>query len=623
MNRFQLIYHSVISGLLLSAPWLFSQSGLLLLFAFVPLLRIEQYIHRSGSENGTRKVFLLSSLTFIIWNTLTTWWIGHAAVGAAVTAVLVNTFLMAAIFSLFHITKKKIKSFSYLIFMAFWTGFEYLYFRTEISWPWLTLGNGLANDIHFIQWYEYTGVLGGTCWILLSNILIYRISYADNPVRGKKLITNIALVIIPVIISLTIYHKHQKPEEPENLEKSDETAKMEETGQFKATGKLKITGKPEETAKPEKTGNLEKNQKFEETGRFENTVKPEDTGRPAKTGKFKETAKPEICENPAKPPVTVEGRLEVSIIQPNLDPYAMPPHALNDEEKMTLFRSFADTLSSYIPHIIALPEVYFDAELWENDIHHHSFTKRFRRYIQNNPNNSVLTGIRSYRAYFQDQAKSNTAKYSEKLGHHYDVYNTACYIAKNQGVQLRHKSRLVLGVEKVPYPDKLKFLGRLSARLGGISGSNGVDKHPVLFSLENAQFGTLICYESVYGNYVRQFVKNGGQLLFVLTNDGWWNNTPGHRQHLSYSRLRAIENRKYVARSAYNGISCFINTKGEILQQIGYGEKGAISTTVPLNTEKTFYTSNGDYIGRIAVFVSVLLLLYLMVHLLKKSDLVF
>ena len=461
MNRFQRIYHVVLSGLLLSIPWLFSQTGLLLLFAFVPLLRLEQSIHRSGSGNGTRLVFLYSSLTFIIWNTLTTWWIGYAAVGAAIAAVLVNTFLMAGIFVLFHFTKKKIKSFSYLIFMAFWIGFEYLYFRTEISWPWLTLGNGLANDIHLIQWYEYTGVLGGTCWILLSNTLIFKLLYPDYPVMVKKLITNIAMIIIPVLISLAIYYNPEK------------------------TGKCPEPGNHEHTGKP-----LEKN----------------------------------------------GGLVKVSIIQPNLDPYATPPHALNEEEKMRLFQSFADTLSSHIPHIIALPEVYFDAEVWENDIHHHSFTKRFRRYIQNNPNNSVLTGIRSYRAYFQDQPKSNTAKYSEGLGHHYDVYNTAYYIAKNQDVQIRHKSRLVLGVEKVPYPDKLKFLGRLSARLGGISGSNGVDRHPVLFSLDSAQFGALICYESVYGNYVRQFVKKGAQLLFVITNDGWWNNTPGHRQHLSYSR---------------------------------------------------------------------------------------
>ena len=97
--------------------------------------------------------------------------------------------------------------------------------------------------------------------------------------------------------------------------------------------------------------------------------------------------------------------------------------------------------------------------------------------------------------------------------------------------------------------------------------------------------------------------------MSIITNDAWWGNTQGHKQLLSYARLRAIENRRSIARSANTGISAFINAKGEIEQQLDYEEQGALVGEVELRDEITFYSRYGDYLARWSIFLFVLILL--------------
>ncbi|MFZ8281203.1 nitrilase-related carbon-nitrogen hydrolase, partial [Staphylococcus aureus] len=75
----------------------------------------------------------------------------------------------------------------------------------------------------------------------------------------------------------------------------------------------------------------------------------------------------------------------------------------------------------------------------------------------------------------------------------------------------------------------------------------------------------IICYESIYGEYIRTYVQKKATLLSIITNDGWWGNTPGYQQHLAYAKLRAIENNRWVVRSANTGVSAIINNKGNLL----------------------------------------------------------
>lgn len=131
----------------------------------------------------------------------------------------------------------------------------------------------------------------------------------------------------------------------------------------------------------------------------------------------------------------------------------------------------------------------------------------------------------------------------------------------------------------------------------------------VLFNKDSIGVATAICYESVFGEYVSRYINNGANIIFIITNDGWWGNTAGHKQHYLYAKLRAIENRKSIARSANTGTSCFINQRGDISQATEWEKDAVINQTIYANDIITFYDRNGDYIGRTAIWVAVFLFL--------------
>jgi len=161
-------------------------------------------------------------------------------------------------------------------------------------------------------------------------------------------------------------------------------------------------------------------------------------------------------------------------------------------------------------------------------------------------------------------------------------------------------------------------------RLGGTFRSHGTQDYRDAFPSSDGQFyvGPVICYESIFGEFVTEYVSEAGaNLIFVITNDGWWGDTPGYIQHNSFSALRAIENRRSIARSANTGISSFFNQKGEILESLGWWERGAIRETINANSEITFYTRHGDYFGRVSAFAGIALLLYtLSMGIIKKRQ---
>jgi apolipoprotein N-acyltransferase len=174
----------------------------------------------------------------------------------------------------------------------------------------------------------------------------------------------------------------------------------------------------------------------------------------------------------------------------------------------------------------------------------------------------------------------------------------------------------------LPYPQYLGFLSDLAIDLGGAAGSLGTQKERSVFknNINKAKVAPVICYESIYGEFVTDYIKKGANIIFVITNDGWWGDTPGYRQHLSFSKLRAIENRRSIARSANTGISCFINQRGDILQKTQYWEKDVIKGKINLNNKITYYTIHGDFIGRISGFLSLLIITMLIVKTIRKDS---
>ena len=214
---------------------------------------------------------------------------------------------------------------------------------------------------------------------------------------------------------------------------------------------------------------------------------------------------------------------------------------------------------------------------------------------------------------YHDESKiSPTARKFRKVEKWYDHYNSAIQVDQTDSVQIYHKSKLVLGVETMPFPQLFKPFQDLIFDLGGTTGSLGTQKERIVFqsSSSDVKIAPVICWESVYGEHVGEYIKKGANLIFVLTNDGWWDETPGYIQHFHYSRLRAIETRRSVARSANTGISCFVNQRGDVLKSTEWWVPTSINGTLNTNDTLTFYANYGDYIGRVAAAFSILLLIW-------------
>ena len=245
----------------------------------------------------------------------------------------------------------------------------------------------------------------------------------------------------------------------------------------------------------------------------------------------------------------------------------------------------------------------------------------FRKLIDSFPKLRVVTGILMSKLYLEGDELSVTARKLPGEGY-YDNYNAAMQLDSSEKISLHRKSKLVLGVEKLPFIQYLPWMKNLAINLGGSSGGYGTQKVPSVFfnSQEEKGIAPIICYESIYGEYMNQYALQGASLYAIITNDGWWANTPGYHQHLAYARLRAVEARRDLVRSANTGISAIINKKGEIISHTEWWEQAVLKGNVQHNDELTFYVRYGDYLGRIAAFIAPLLLLLTLVRKLNKTQ---
>lgn len=233
---------------------------------------------------------------------------------------------------------------------------------------------------------------------------------------------------------------------------------------------------------------------------------------------------------------------------------------------------------------------------------------------------NLLFGASSYSYLFSDNAPSATAR---NVGENQWVesHNSALIIDGKDNAGIYHKSKLVVGVEMTPYP---AFFCKIDNLLGGVMGRCiGQDEVSLLHCVasdstghitKSVPLGCAICYESVYPEHCAEYVRAGAEALVVITNDAWWGDTPGYRQHLRYSSLRAIETRRDIARSANTGISAFINQRGDIISHTAWWEPAVLTGSVNLNDSETFFVRQGDIIGRMCAFFSILLLLGVVVR---------
>ena len=205
----------VLFAVLMSVPYIVPHMGWVALIGFVPLLCME----RIATETGRKRVWIYHYSAFVLWNAMTTFWVCNATVGGGLFAIFANALQMSLIFGLFRLSRKKFSgSLPYIFLMAAWIAWERFYFDAEISWPWLVLGNSFARTIKAVQWYEFTGTLGGSLWVWLCNLGIFGIMtslsdgrwYRWNDKARTAAAAGLILVFtVPVAISLIVENRYK------------------------------------------------------------------------------------------------------------------------------------------------------------------------------------------------------------------------------------------------------------------------------------------------------------------------------------------------------------------------------------------------------------------------------
>ena len=549
MKRISRISLALLSGLLIAASWPTNGFTPLIFIAFVPLIFLQDKIgSQQVNETTSQKVgsvFGLSFLTFLVWNALTTWWVWNSTPAGSIAMMLLNSTFMATTFWLYHFTRKKIfnNKKGYFLLILFFLAFENLHLNWQLNWPWLNIGNVFSHNHTWVQWYEFTGIAGGTVWVLLANLLFYNVirsvSQQGNKSTSQRVVSVVyflAIVFVPIIISKIMYNSYEE--------------------------------------------------------------KGED--------------------------------VEIVVVQPNIDPYN-EEFTISAAENLNRNFIVAEPLITDKTRFVVSPESSIQENVWIERLGSYYSIRELKLFSRNN-NITYVIGASTYG--MASDRKDFAARKFYDADEYYYAYNSALSINDTSDIQIHQKSKLTPGVEMMPSWWFLRPIKNLAIDLRGTVGTLKSEDKATIFSyerqhgnettrqrdnettrgkdLESKKYNVapLICYESVFGGYVTEFAREGANLIFVITNDGWWGDTQGHRQHFEMSKLRAIENRRSIARSANTGISGFINQRGDVIEQSNYWEPIALRNTLNVNDEITFYSQHGDYLYRIASLIAVLLLCF-------------
>jgi apolipoprotein N-acyltransferase len=526
MNKYTLVALSVTGGILSGLAWSSWCSGLILLIAFVPFFLIENILFKNGEKYADNAVFLITLPGFVLFNILAIGWVRIATITGAICIIMGLSSLMAIAIWLGHLIRCRAGNFTgFVSLVSLWLTFEFLTLNNDLISPWLNLGNGLSKDIMFIQWYDVTGVSGGSLWILCSNLILS--FFLESSLAGKKnsrtcLLIWLSIIVIPSVISITRYYSVQ----PDN-----------------------VYGK------------------------------------------------------------------EVVIIQPNVDPYTEKftiPFEVQWEKAMTMAKSAVTKKTSWI----ITPETTVDDPVNEDDADKNNYIMEARKLVFEHPGICIMTGMVSYKLYpASGEAPTNSARKIDASGIYYDHFNSAFKIDTGNNIGIYHKSKLIPGIELQFTTGPGKLLSRILPSYGGTEWGYGVQRERKCFihPADSVKIAPVICYESVYGDYLAEYVRNGAEAIFIITNDGWWKNTSGYKQHLSYASVRAIETRRPVARAANTGISCLIDIKGKRVKESAWWTRAIITGEIFPETRLTTYVKYGDYLLHIALVISSIILILVFV----------
>jgi len=298
--------------------------------------------------------------------------------------------------------------------------------------------------------------------------------------------------------------------------------------------------------------------------------------------------------------------LRVGILQPNIDPW-------EKWEASKTLTSRWEQVQKYIGMMRDQKKMGIDMSVWPET----AILYDLPRYRDNfekleeaidSLNVSVTSGYITYKYY--DEAKAPVASSIIRGSNvHYDSYNSILYLEpRSRRVQSYEKMRLVPFAERIPYADAVPFLIEPLRWSVGISNW-GIGPDSTVFedTIHHTKFLAVVCYESIFPEFVSSFVKRGAEFMVFITNDSWWGNTSGARQHSQFAVLRAVENRRWVVRCANGGISCFVDPLGRMYDKTQMYTEASIVRSIQPRSEQTFYTRHGDWLARACGMISALL----------------
>lgn len=505
---------STMSGLLLITGFPPLPFTFLLFVGWVPLLQTIAEIQASEQPKKGRWILWYGYHTAIIWNIGCTWWVANSHFIASLLAITLNSLFMALVWWLYHQAHKVLgPRLPLLALVVFWLAFEHGHMLWELTWPWLTLGNGLSEYAWLPQWYAWTGHLGGSAYIWFVNIAVWLAwrKWKTEP-NWQVFLKPAAYFFLPLIISLTIYFSYQEK------------------------------GKP----------------------------------------------------------------INVTSVQPDFEPHYIKFDRPQELQLSDLLQWSREGIKEDTEYLI-WPETSLDG-INQGEWQSNEESVLIDSFLVKHPKVKLVAGIGSYQFFTPADAQRPAIRITQDGRSYYESYNAAVQVSKGMPPQFYLKSKFVPGAEIFPFRNVLFFLKPLVESLGG-GLALGESPERYTFKSTTAQVAPIICYESVFGDYVTGYVRNHqAQALFIVTNDGWWDNTAGHVQHQLFARLRAIENRRDVVRSANMGNSCFINQRGDIVAELDYGKAGPLNGTIHLNNELTLFSKYGDLTGRIASFLALIFL---------------
>lgn len=553
-TRSRVLLWSALSGLLWAMAW--PAIGGITWVAFVawlPMLHAER-LHEQRTTDRKRAFYPYVLLGLFLWNALTTYW--FYLVSEPMTTKLVsvgvpvigNTLLMGIPWWLRRVVKRRLGArWADAALVATWLAYERLHHGWDLQWPWLSVGNVFGTRPAWVQWYEFTGMLGGSVWVWVVCLALNAVVARWGSLRRSAMRFGLAafgLFAIPFAISAWLdfaciqFHKG--------------------------------------------------------------------------------------------------GGIEVVVVQPNVDPYKEKFGGVDPLEQLERMLAQAEARITDDTRLVVFPETALQENatmhftdtgiefngLWENNLEAARSVRRMRAFQRAHPKVALLCGMSSDRWFDAQDERPVAARPIRGSNHWYEAYNAALWLPVQGPAESYHKSKLVAGVELMPFEEVLGSLSDLALDLGGTTGSLGQQEERSVLRDASKSLNVVpaICYESVFGEHIAAHVRNGGELIAVMTNDGWWSDSPGYKQHLAFSSLRAIETRRAVVRSANTGISCIVDQRGIISHATDWWVPSAFAARVHPDDRLTFYVRHGDLIGRAATWCSALLIMASLIPAIRRRS---